>query len=168
MKYLLLIVGLYAIAGCQSPLTTQDYHVVYKNDKEGNTVSGSKSELINYIRAGASIKVGWGVKTEKHSIEHIAEPIWIAVLDESEVIAHLDPQVLSKTDWTTLSANYADSSLLRQEWRVALTTKGSFDAVWIDQVNRKVTQRRPQNHTMTWFVKGTVRKVDPLFFTDPL
>ena len=96
---------------------------------------GSKTELIKYIRGDAEIKIGLGVKGESHSIEHLSEPIWIAILDESEVNAHLDAQVLSKIDWNNLSANYADSALLNQEWRVVITTNGEFDASWFDKKN---------------------------------
>lgn len=143
--------------------TTQGYHIVYKNDKEGNVISGSKQDLIDHIRSGSSIKIGWGVKGKSHSIEHISKPIWLAVLDEQEVVAHLDPQVLSKTDWESLSVNYADSTLLEQEWRVAISTKGSFDAVWYDRVQGKVSKRRPQNHTMTWFAEGDLKDAKAFF-----
>lgn len=152
------------IISCQSEIKYTDYQIVYKNDKEGNALVGSKTELIKYIRGGAEIKIGWGVKGESHSIEHLSEPIWIAILDESEVIAHLDAQVLSKIDWNNLSANYADSALLNQEWRVVITTKGEFDAIWFDRKNKTVIKRRPQNHIISWFAKGIIKE-EPLFST---
>jgi len=128
--------------------------IAYKNDKQGNTIIGSKKQLINAIRQGASVKIGWGGKGENHSIEHLSVPIWIAVLDESEVIAHLAPQVLSMTDWDNLSANYQDENSAKTQWRVVITTKGEFDAIRIDRNSYKINKRVPQNHTMTWFVKG--------------
>lgn len=140
-----------------------NYKIVYKNDKEGNTIVGSKEQLIQSIRGGSSIKVGWGVKGKTHSIEHLSEPIWIAVLDEKEVIAHLDAQILSKTEWDDLTANYSDSTLLHQEWRVVLTTKGEFDAVWYDRKEGKISKRRPQNHTITWFAKDGLNNSPPLY-----
>lgn len=150
------------IISCKQEKTDTGYKIVYKNNKEGNAIIGSKKKLIDYIRGGAEIKIGWGSKNETHSIEHLSTPIWIAVLDESEIIAHLDPQVLSKTDWDKLSANYSDSTLLTQEWRVVITSKGEFDAVWYDQGTGKVIQRRPQNHIITWFAKGNINN-QPLF-----
>ena len=144
--------------------------VAYKNDKEGNTLMGSKEKLINAIRSGASIKIGWGAQGKKHTIEHLSEPIWIAVLDEKEVLAHLDPQVLSGIEWQDLTATYTDSLLVQSEWRVVLTTKGEFDAVWIDRNDHTVIKRWPQNHPMTWFVKDidpkNVKKAFSLFQTD--
>lgn len=161
--FLILIIPL--LISCKSETKNSHYQIVYKNNKEGNILKGSKEELIKHIRGGAEIKIGWGAKGDTHSIEHLSEPIWIAVLDETEVVAHLNPQVLSKTDWNTLSANYADSTLLNQEWRVVITTKGEFDAVWYDRKNHVIIKRRPQNHTISWFAKGEVNN-KPLFSTE--
>ena len=110
-----------------------DWEMAYKNDKNGNAIEGSKQTLINAIRQGVPVRIGWGAKGADHSIEHISEPIWIAILDQQEVIAHLDPQVLSVINWVELSASYSDSTKLKEEWRVVLTTKGEFDAIWYDQ-----------------------------------
>ena len=162
MKYSYIIFIISLFVSCKSENRNSNYRIVYKNDNSGNTLKGSKEELIKFIRGGADIKIGWGAKGKSHRIEHLSEPIWIAVLDETEVIAHLDAQVLSKTDWDNLSANYADSTLLNQEWRVVITTKGEFDAVWYDRKNANVIKRRPQNHTISWFAKGNSNK-EPLF-----
>lgn len=144
----------------------QEWVPVYKNDKAGNTVLGSKEKLINAIRNGNPVRIAWGSKGKTHTIEHISDPIWIAILDEKEVIAHIDPQVLSRVDWETLSADYSDSTKLNEEWRVAITTKGEFDAVWYDKTNYKLIKRVPQNHVMTWFVKGKIAKTASPFFKD--
>lgn len=165
MNYSLLISFVFILLiSCESENKYSTFHIVYKNDKEGNVLKGSKEELIKYIRGGAEIKIGWGTKGKSHSIEHLSDPIWLAILDESEVVAHLDAQVLSKTDWNDLSANYADSTLLRQEWRVVITTKGEFDAVWSDRKNRNVIKRSKQNHIISWFAKGNLKN-EPLFST---
>lgn len=159
-----LIISLITVfmVSCASKTENTHFHIVYKNDNQGNTLKGSKKDLIQFIRGGADLKIGWGVKGKRHSIEHLAEPIWIAVLDESEVIVHLDPQVLSKPDWNKLTADYADSTLLKKEWRVVVSTKGTFDAVWYNRKNDNVVERRPQNHTISWFVRGN-STVTPLF-----
>ena len=163
MKRIGIILIIVFLVSCQQRPTDLNFKIVYKCDKEGNTLVGSKKELINRIRGGAELKIGWGGKGEKHSIEHLSEPIWIAILDESEVIAHLDAQVLSKINWEELSADYADTTLLSQEWRVVITTKGEFDAVWYDRINGKLIQHRPQNHVITWFAKNNIEDAKPLF-----
>ncbi len=164
-KTSILLLIVFSLFSCQTKKTDSNWSIAYKNDKSGNVLLGSKQQLINSIRKGASIKIGWGGKGKSHQIEHIAEPIWIAILDEKEVVAHLDPQVLSGTDWDALSANYADSLLVKSEWRVVITTKGEFDAVWYDRQDYRVTKHRPQNHVMTWFIKDVDDSIpaEPLF-----
>ncbi len=142
---------------------------VYKTHADGSVLEGSTQELIRFLRKGYDLRLAWGWKKEDKSIEHLADPIWIAIINENEVIVHLDPQVLSRVDWENQSANYADSSLFDHEWRVAISTNGSFDAVWYNRVTNKVHRRVPQRHTMTWMINmsGLDNNSDsnPLFLT---
>lgn len=142
------------------------WQMVYKTNKRGERIDGNKQHLITAIRQGLPVKIGWGGKGKKHRIEHISEPIWLAILDEQEVVAHLDPQVLASTDWENLTANYANPAKLKEEWRVVITTKGAFDAVWYDREKHQRIKRVPQQHPMTWMIKGQIDrtgKIKPLF-----
>ena len=165
MKYFTVFLLWLFLPSCFPQNETTEFQIAFKNDKSGKTLAGDKATLINAIRKGATIKIGWGGQGKEHRIEHLSEPVWIAVLDEEEVIAHLDPQVLAKVNWDDLTGDYADSSLLNQEWRVVISTKGEFDAIWYDRSNHQVIKRIPQNHPMTWFVKGVKmrKKAVPLF-----
>lgn len=142
------------------------YKIAYKNDENGNVLQGSKTELIHYIRSGAPIRIGWGAKGKTRSIEHVSEPIWIAVLNETEVIAQLQPHYSASTDWDALTSSFSDSTLINQEWRVVLTTKGTFDAVWYDKHEGKQIRRVPQDHPMTWFVQGAKGENKPLYLNE--
>ncbi|TAI47421.1 hypothetical protein [Flagellimonas allohymeniacidonis] len=150
------------------PNANNEWRIVLKTDREGKVLKGSKQNLVNAVRNGADLKIGWGVKREDLSIEHLASPIWLAILSEQEVMAHLDPQVLSGINWGDLNASYKDSTLLHKEWRVVLTTKGDFDAIWYDRKVDSVIRRWPQKHSMTWFAKGDSKEtLSPLFSTSP-
>ena len=138
-------------SSCSNWRASNKWQIVYKVDSSGHPLIGNKEKLINAIRQGADIKIGWGSKGENHSIEHLSIPIWFAILDEKEVIAHLDPQILSTIDWDSLSANYRDSQKLDEEWRVVITSKGEFDAVWYDRRGDSLIKRIPQNHVISWF-----------------
>lgn len=152
------------VVACQQASDTGSWQLVLKTDTDGSVIAGSKEALINAIRKGSDLKIGWGVQRKDLSIEHLSEPIWLAILSEQEVMAHLDPQVLSAIDWDDLNANYEDPTLLPQEWRVVLTTKGDFDAVWYDRKADTIVRRWPQKHIMTWFAKGNIsQEAVPLF-----
>ncbi len=131
-----------------------DWRIALQTTKTGEVVDGSKQELITAIRNGADLKIGWGHKGKNHSIEHLSEPIWLAILDEKEVLAKLHPQYSSSLNWDSLQGNHADSSILNEEWRVVLSTKGNFDAIWYDRKKDTLIKRVPQNHAMTWFVRS--------------
>ena len=166
-----IIVGLGIMAvysTTQENNSTIGWTLVFQHDKEGTPVAGSKEKLLSAIRNGYSIRVGWGWKGEQRSIEHLSEPIWLAILSEAEVMAHLDPQILSGIDWDIPTANYADTTLLKQEWRVVLTTEGKFDAVWTDKFTGEIIRRVPQNHPMSWFaeIPTSDKEGKPLFLTE--
>lgn len=162
-----LLTLLFVLISCTPSSQTSTYQLVYKNDKQGNTVSGSKEALINAIRLGASVKIGWGSQGETRTIEHLSEPIWIAIPNEEEVIAYLDPQVFARLDWNDLTATYSDSLSATTEWRVAITTNGEFDAIWYDRKEHRITRRVPQKHVMSWYVKDVdlSKSAVPLFST---
>jgi len=138
---------------CKAESYDSKFTVLYKNDKNGKALLGSKSKIIHAIRKGADIKIGWQSIGKTRKIEHLSEPIWLAVLNEKEVVAYLDPQVFADTDWDNLTASYLDDEKLKIEWRVVLTTSGSFDAVWYSKKNDSIIRRAPQNHQMTWFAR---------------
>ena len=151
---------------CSKPISQDAYHVVFKNDKDGKALFGSKEELIKHIRSGSSIRVGWGSKGKTRGIEHLAEPIWISVLNEQEVSVQLHAHYSGSVDWENLSSSFEDSSLVNIEWRVILSTKGEFDAVWYDKYKGELVRRVPQRHPMTWFVKGKIEKGTPLYLNE--
>lgn len=150
-------------SSCSNKRVPNEWEIVYKVNRSGEMIIGKKENLINAIRHGADIKIGWGGKGEKYSIEHLSVPIWLAILDEKEVIAHLDPQILSTIQWDSLSANYADPQKLNEEWRVVITSKGEFDAVWYDRKGDSLIKRIPQNHVITWFSKNIENIANPLY-----
>lgn len=163
-KYGYILLLAFFLACTQKPSSSNTWEVVLKTNKDGEVLKGSKAALVDAIRGGADIKIGWGGKREDLSIEHLSSPIWLAILSEQEVMAHLDPQILSGIDWNSLNANYKDPSLLQKEWRVVLTTKGDFDAVWYDKKADTLVRRWPQKHIMTWFAKDhNEKKAVPLF-----
>ena len=152
--FILLITLLLSACYTGDPAQNERWKVAYKHDGEGKAIQGSKEKLFSAIRAGKTVRIGWGWYNEDRnlSIEHLADPIWLAIIDQKEVIAHLEPQVLSGIDWTTGTASYADSALLNQEWRVVINTNGSFDAVWYNRKEGEISRRAPQKHLLTWFV----------------
>lgn len=141
------------VFSCKTQYNNNEVTVLYKNDKDGNTLLGSKNNIVNAIRKGADIKIGWQSVGKEKKIEHLSNAIWLAVLNEKEVVAYLDPQVFASIDWESLAASYNHNEDLDIEWRVVLTTSGNFDAVWYNRKTGSVIRRIPQKHEMTWFAR---------------
>ncbi len=139
---------------CQNQSPVDSWSIALKTDQSGEILIGSKQTLITAIRGGADLKLGWGWIRGDKSLEHVAIPNWIGILNEQEVYVYLDHQILSSIDWENLRPSYEDSSLVNQEWRVAVCTDGSFDAIWIDRKQDTLKRRVPQNHILTWWVKS--------------
>ena len=147
--FFLIVIGL---SSCTPSADSGTYMVVLRTDENGNALLGSKEELIEQVRAGADIKVGWGAKGKTRSIEHLSEPIWIAIRNEEEISVLLDPHVTT-----------SDSSQINQEWRVTMSTTGEFDAVWYDKFTGRVVRHVPQRHPMVWYAKAGSTYDKPLY-----
>lgn len=148
---------------------SEEWKPALRIQEDGSVLLGSTESLIDALRKGYNLRLAWGWKKEDKSIEHIVDPIWIAIINEEEVIVHLDPQVLSRVDWENQSANYEDSTLHDYEWRVVISTKGAFDAVWYNRKTNEVHRRMPQKHLMTWLIKypdDSGSRSKPLFSKD--
>jgi len=154
--YPLALLLILSLSACYSgsPSDSKTWQIAYKHDRDGKPLKGSKEKLFAAIRAGKSVRIGWGWYNEKRdiSIEHLADPVWLAIIDQKEVMAHLEPQILAAINWDDASTSYEDSTLLDKEWRVVINTNGSFDAVWYSRKEEKVTRRAPQKQVLTWFV----------------
>ena len=81
MKKIGLFFAIVFIYSCSQPKPPKnEWHIVLKTDRDGSVLHGSKGDLINAIRNGQDLKIGWGGKRKDFSIEHISEPIWLAIL----------------------------------------------------------------------------------------
>ena len=127
---------------------------VYKNGLNGEPLEGSKDDLLAAIRAGQPIQIGWGMARELNgapvSIEHLAEPLFIRIGDDSNVVVQLPEHVAPKNYRGRESEFFGDSAAL---WRGLLSTNGTFDAVWANRTTGEVIRRSPQRAVMTWYVQ---------------
>lgn len=143
-------------SACSTRDASDSYRVVLRTDEDGNVLLGSKKALIQEIRSGADLKVGWGAKREKRSIEHLSIPIWISIQSEEEVSVLLDPHYVTTSD----------TSKINQEWRVTMSTTGDFEAVWYDKYAGEMVRSVPQRHPMVWYVRGGSKYKKPLYLEE--
>jgi len=72
---------------------SQTYSIVLETDFDGSVSSGSKEELISFIREGKPLRVGWQFDFDGDSIsdlEHWIDATFISILKQ-EVFTQIDP-----------------------------------------------------------------------------
>lgn len=127
---------------------------VYSNNEKGEPTQGNIQDLINGLRKGYSVKVGWSwsrkIGDSTITLEHFAEPIFLSILQESHVSMVINPHPLLK--------NYIDIN--KQEfdnpnhiWQCVLTTQGTFNAIVYKQATGEMVNNWPQRHKMTWYLE---------------
>jgi len=71
---------------CQSSYeSNQGWQRVFQNDENGEALYGDKSLLIDAVRHGYPVKIGWG----GNRVEHVAEAGFLTIL-EGEVFAQIN------------------------------------------------------------------------------
>ncbi len=79
-----------SIAACQ-PVSEMNggWKKVFMNDAAGNSVFGDKQVLLDAVRLGYPVRIGWG----SNRVEHVADAEFLTILQGEEVFAQIDPIV---------------------------------------------------------------------------
>jgi hypothetical protein len=135
-------------------ISPRGWVAVYSNDENGEATAGSKTELINGLRAGYALKVGWGWKRmiadSLVSLEHFASPVFTTVINEKDVSVVIDPHPLLKSYFQIDQQTFADSV---QQWQCVLTTRGTFNAIVFSPKTGEKIKDWPQRHKMVWYLQ---------------
>ena len=138
------------LAGCSqlpmnAPASNATWHLIYRHDADGRPISGSKSELLAAVRRGAPIRFAWGVLIEREgqrlSVEHVAEPIFLSIVNDTEVVVQLPEHIAQRAYADMSGASFEDPAVM---WRGLMTTEGTFDAVWVNRATGQQVRRQPQ------------------------
>ena len=71
---------------CQTPNNSNSgWQKVFQNDDNGQTVFGDKSKLLDAVRQGYPVRVGWG----SNRIEHVADADFLTIFEGEEVFAQI-------------------------------------------------------------------------------
>ena len=144
------------------------WKAVYKNDRNGKRISGSIDTLIAGIRAGYSVKVGWGWKKELGDstliLEHVATPLYISIIQQKHISAIIDAHPLLESYFKIDAQKFAEGGHI---WQCVMTTQGTFHAQVYDRATGALLKDWPQTHTITWFLdspaKPDFKRTKPLY-----
>lgn len=72
---------------CKAPDTsTEGWQMVFQNDANGQVTFGDKSKLIDAVRLGYPVRIGWG----SNRIEHVANADFLSIFEGEEVFAQIN------------------------------------------------------------------------------
>ncbi|TMM57283.1 hypothetical protein FEE95_12415 [Maribacter algarum] len=86
-KILVFGVILILISSCQSSDGREvGWQMVFHNDANGQAIYGDKSKLVDAVRLGYPVRIGWG----GNSVEHIANVEFLTIFQGEEVFAQIN------------------------------------------------------------------------------
>lgn len=151
-----------SLAACSAPAPNEPetpldrtpvWQFVYRHDADGRQIAGDKAELLAAIRRGAPVRFAWGLRTTPNdgrpiSIEHVAEPVFLTIVNEANVVVHLPEHIAQRAYGDLPGAAFDNPAVM---WRGLMTTEGVFDAVWVNRATGAEVRRHSQRVGLSWF-----------------
>lgn len=138
----------------QAQPTQNGWTAVYANDENGIGTRGNINDLLEGMRKGYSLKVGWSwtrvLGDSTVTLEHFAEPIFSTIIQEKHVsvVIPAHPMLKSYLDISKQEFDKPDAI-----WQCVLTTQGAFNAMVYSQTKGELLRNWPQKHKMTWYLE---------------
>ncbi|NRB48625.1 MAG: hypothetical protein HRU41_13190 [Saprospiraceae bacterium] len=88
---IILVISTALFSSCEQPSTAQlGWQLVYRNGPDGEALAGEKADLLEAVRNGYPIRMGWGIRRPSDttkSVEHVADAIFMTIANGTEVFA---------------------------------------------------------------------------------
>lgn len=133
----------------------ENWELVYENDRDGNTVTGSLDELISSIRNGKNIRIYFKMGRAKQPevfVEHTALAKFTTVMNSPNgqyVTAQIDPIVGQVP-------NYEDGQVQLKEnleWSLIASSSGTNDTMTRNVITGEIVDHRLVRWGTKWFVE---------------
>ena len=128
--------------------------ILYSNDKKGNATKGLKENLMNAVRNGCEIRIGWGLygkavangKEVIFSVEHLADTNFLTISND-EIFAQIKP-IMGQAP----AMNEPNISLIETtQWQAIFSTTGKLNQIFLDK-DPKRTQKATSRVNTHWYV----------------
>ncbi|MEP3226535.1 MAG: hypothetical protein ABJO01_11210 [Parasphingorhabdus sp.] len=138
------------------------------HDADGKVGQGDRQHIVNAVRQGCRIRIAWGSKGATRTIEHIAEPMWIAIRDSSDIEAQIGDFMINLNALGDPPSDHPRRERFGGvdkvvKWRASLKPDGTFNAVWYYPHDGEFISRVPQRHPMKWFADCKPEAAEALF-----
>lgn len=148
------------ILGCAKPVSEQSHdskqgwQLVFRNGKNGKIIFGSKARLIEAVRSGYSVRVGWGGRRQSDttkSVEHIADAQFLTIANNKEVFAQIQPIIGQNPglEKDTLDIVFRENL----QWVLMVGTNGFSDRLTTERLQDTIQGHRSLPTEVSWFVE---------------
>ncbi|MEN0048222.1 MAG: hypothetical protein AAF806_14265 [Bacteroidota bacterium] len=136
------------------------WKIIYRNDKDGNTISGNKNDLLNAARRGYPIRIGFGsrrVSDTTKSVEHITDASFLTITNDNELFAQITPIIGQNPnlDQDSLGVVFRENL----SWTIVVGTTGFSDRLMIDRFQDTVVGHRNLSTSVSWFVNLPIEEM---------
>ncbi len=155
--FLITMVILYGCNGrCKLDTTNENHRgweLTYRNDGTGKSLFGNKEDLIDAIRKGYPVRIGFGGRRANDttkSVEHIVDVHFLTIANSKEVFGQIHPIIGQnpQLEKDTLSITFRENI----EWTIMVGTNGFSDRLTTDRLNDTVLSHRSRPIDVSWFV----------------
>lgn len=124
---------------------------VFSTDQQGKDFAGDRQALLNALRRGSPLRVGWGEADAEGnwSVEEFADAEFTNLMGNRDVVAQLVPALI-QTDYIDAGkAGFRDPPLM---WYGMASTDGRFEAIMLEPGSGKVYRKLAQRTHFHWYV----------------
>lgn len=145
------------VFGCQKQASDiTGWKLIFQTNRDGTPKYGSKEELINSIRKGSPIRVGWHSRRRNDttkSVEHFLDATFITIANGDEVFAQLQPFLAQRPD---LTSDTLSMTLIPNQMNWILGTNGTISSVGLNYEKDTATAYDPSpfRYEIGWYVQN--------------
>ncbi len=148
MKRCYSLLFLILFCSCQSlDEPSSGWQMVFKNDADGQAIFGKKSTLLDAVRLGYPVRVGWG----SNRVEHVADANFLTIFQGEDVFAQIKTIVgqAPQIDGDSLKIRFRTQN----HWTKIIGTNGFSTALMTDYVQDTIVGVGPDRYSTTaWYV----------------
>ncbi|GAA4274272.1 hypothetical protein GCM10022258_35680 [Aquimarina gracilis] len=129
-----------------------DWKLIYHNDKDGKTIEGKITHLIEAVRQGKKIRIYWSSQRKNDTtkkVEHFAEAKFLTVLSDTIVFAQIDP-IIGQTPSFEKQTIQLKENL---EWSLIAASNGKSDTMMRNVITGEIIGHGQGKFGIKWFIK---------------
>lgn len=140
---------------CQTPTTSKSgWQLVFKNGADGQVLFGEKEKLLDAVRLGYPIRIGWG----SNRIEHVADADFLTIFEGEEVFAQIKPILGQRPaiDGDSLKIHFRTNN----HWVKMSGTNGFSTSLMTDYMQDTIVGGGTRYNATTWYVNYPMNAAD--------